>query len=104
MESRNFLIIVLIVASCVLSLCGCSKPEFELSGVEKVALYYIKDIPEPKEQNAIEAYFDFSDGMNWAYQNDTTKNILKDIVNKVSNENGAKIYSMADDQLSLIHI
>ena len=102
MESRNFLIIVLIVASCVLSLCGCSKPEFELSGVEKVALYYIKDIPEPKEQNAIEAYFDFSDGMNWAYQNDTTKNILKDIVNKVSNENGAKIYSMADDQITLL--
>lgn len=91
-----------IVASCVLSLSGCCNSGPQLSGVEKVALYYTKDMPESKEQNAIEAYFDFSDGMNWAYQNDTTKNILKDIVNKVSNESGAKIYSMADDQITLL--
>lgn len=87
---------------CVLLLSGCGNSGPQLSTVEKVALYYIKDVSEPKEQNAIEAYFDFSDGMNWAYQNDTTKNILKDLVNKISNENGVKIYSMADDQITLL--
>lgn len=91
-----------IVASCVLSLSGCCDSGPQLSSVEKVALYYVKDITEPKGQDTIEAYFDFSDGMNWAYQNDTTKNILKDIVNKVSNENGAKIYSMANNQITLL--
>ena len=87
---------------CVLSLSGCCENGLQLSTVEKVALYYIKDIPEQTEQEEFEAYFDFSDGMNWAYNNDTTKTILKDIVNKVSNENGAKIYSMADDQITLL--
>jgi hypothetical protein len=87
---------------CVLLLSSCCNSELQLSTVEKVALYYIKDVTEIKEKDVIEAYFDFSDGMNWAYQNDTTKNILKDIVNKVSNESGAKIYSMADDQITLL--
>lgn len=91
-----------IVTSCVLSLSGCCKSGPQLSSVEKVALYYTKDMPESKEQDAMEAYFDFSDGMNWAYRNDTTKSILKDIVNKVSNEDGTKIYSMADDQITLL--
>lgn len=93
------------VALCVLSLSSCKWPGgdgLQMSTVEKVALYYTKDFTEPDKQDAIEAYFDFSDGMNWAYQNDTTKNILKDIVNKVSNENGAKIYSMAEDQITLL--
>lgn len=89
-------------ASCVLILGGCSDSGQQLSTVEKVALYYVKDVAGEQKQDSIEAYFDFSDGMNWAYQNDTTKNILKDIVNKVSNENGVKIYSMADDQITLL--
>lgn len=93
---------VAIAASCVLSLSGCCETGPQLSTVEKVALYYIKDVTAPKEQDSIEAYFDFSDGMNWAYQNDTTKNILKDIVNKISNENGAKVYSIADDMITLL--
>lgn len=99
---RTRLVQSVIVAFGALSLNSCCNSEPQLSSVEKVALYYIKDMPELKEQDAIEAYFDFSDGMNWAYQNDTTKNILKDIVNKVSNESGAKIYSMADDQITLL--
>ena len=99
--SKIKLVQVLITASCVLSLSSCEKG-MQLSMVEKVALYYLKDVAVSDEQDSIEAYFDFSDGMNWAYQNDTTKNILKDIVNKVSNENGAKIYSMADDKITLL--
>ncbi len=93
---------MVIVASCVLLLGGCSKSGVQISSAEKVALYYMKDMTALSEQDSIEAYFDFSDGMNWAYQNDTTKNILKDIVNKVSNENGVKIYSMADDKITLL--
>ena len=85
----------LVVGSC----CGDGP---QLSTVEKVALYYLKDVSIAEEQDSIDAYFDFSDGMNWAYQNDTTKNILKDIVNKVSNESGARVYCMADDQITLL--
>lgn len=91
-----------VAALCMLLSSSCCETGPQFSSVEKVALYYIKDVADPEEQGAIEAYFDFSDGMNWAYQNDTTRNILKDIVNKVSNENGAKIYSMADDQITLL--
>ncbi len=95
---------MIIATLCVMSLiiCSCGNTESQLSSVEKVALYYLKDTKAPIEQDSIEAYFDFSDGMNWAYQNDTTKIILKDIVNKISNENGARIYSMADDQITLL--
>lgn len=93
---------VAIVTLCVLFFSGCCKTEPQLSSVEKVALYYLKDVKSPIEQDSIEAYFDFSDGMNWAYQNDTTKEILKDIVNKISNESEAKIYSMADDKITLL--
>ena len=99
--SKIKLVQVLITASCVLSLSSCEKG-MQLSMVEKVALYYLKDVAVSDEQDSIEAYFDFSDGMNWAYQNDTTKNILKDIVNKISSENVAKMYSMADDQITLL--
>lgn len=87
---------------CLSLLGSCCSSGPELSTVEKVALYYIKDVAELQEQDSIEAYFDFSDGMNWAYQNDTTKNILKDMVNKISNEDGARIYSLADDQITLL--
>ena len=101
-STNNFKIArALFVASFVLLLSGCQQTEPSFSSAEKVVLYYIKDdISVSKKQHTIEAYFDFSDGMNWAYQNDTTKNILKDIVNKVSNEEGAKIYSMADDKIT----
>ena len=94
--------VLLACGLCVLSFSGCGESNSQLSSVEKVALYYLKDTSKPTEQDSIEAYFDFSDGMNWAYQNDTTKNILKDIVNKVSNENAARVYSMADDQITLL--
>lgn len=95
---------MVIAASCLLSLssCRCCEKGPQLSTVEKVALYFTKDVAAPNEQDSIDAYFDFSDGMNWAYQNDTTKNILKDIVNKVINVNEAKIYSMADDKITLL--
>ena len=102
MKSQVKLAQMAIVASCVLLLGGCSPSGVQMSSVEKVALYYMKDMSASGEQDSIEAYFDFSDGMNWAYQNDTTKSILKDIVNKVSNENGVKIYSMADDKITLL--
>lgn len=94
--------LIALMISFGLSLCGCNETGLQLSTVEKVALYYLKDASSANEQDSIEAYFDFSDGMNWAYQNDTTKNILKDIVNKISNENGAKVYSMADDKITLL--
>lgn len=93
---------VAFAALCLLLFGGCCSDCLELSSVEKVGLYFLKDQPATIEQDSIEAYFDFSDGMNWAYQNDTTKNILKDIVNKISNEKGAMIYSMADDQITLL--
>lgn len=102
MISQIKLVHVAILASCMLSLSSCCETGPQLSTVEKVALYYLKDVTALNDQDSIEAYFDFSDGMNWAYQNDTTKNILKDIVNKVSNENGVKIYSMADDKITLL--
>ncbi len=87
---------------CVSLLSGCTSTGPQLSPVEKVALYYLKDVAASNEQDSIEAYFDFSDGMNWAYQNDTTKAILEDIVNKISNENGVRIYSMADDTITVL--
>lgn len=93
---------ITIFALCVLLFSGCCRTELQLSSAEKVALYYLKDVTDPNDQDSFEAYFDFSDGMNWAYQNETTKNILKDIVNKVSNEEGAKIYSLADDSITLL--
>ena len=102
MVSQRKLSQVVIAASCSMLISSCCEKGPQLSTVEKVALYYTKDVAATHEQDSVEAYFDFSDGMNWAYQNDTTKNILKDIVNKVSNENGVRIYSMADDQIALL--
>jgi hypothetical protein len=99
---QKSLVKVAIASLCTLSLSGCCKSGPQLSTVEKVALYYIKDVTEPNKEDSIEAYFDFSDGMNWAYQDDTTKAILKDIVNKVINVKEARIYSMADDQITLL--
>lgn len=102
LRNRTFYAKATVGIACVLLLGSCGNSEPQLSTVEKVALYYTKDVMDSPEHNNIEAYFDFSDGMNWAYMNDTTRNILKDIVNKVSNEAGTKVYSMADDQITLL--
>lgn len=90
--------------SALFTSCSAIFPphEEEITTVEKVALYYLKDEAKSDNNGAIDAYFDFSNGMNFAYASDTTKNILRSLVNKISSYNTTKIYSLRDDSIMVL--
>ncbi len=85
----------LIVSSC--NIFGGS--DSKLSTADQVKLYCEKDTTSSVSGN-VSAYFDFSDGMNWAYQNDTTKTLLQSIVNKITGDNNTSVFSLANNTIT----
>ena len=95
----NQALFIIFCVGLTISLASCCGHKEEPSTAEKVALYYLKDASTVEEKGHIDAYFDFSDGMNWAYANDTTKGLLKNIVNKVISEKDVEVFSLASDSI-----
>jgi hypothetical protein len=83
-----------VVTSC--SIFGGKGPE--ISTADQVKMYCEKDTTS-STSGKTSAYFDFSDGMNWAYQNDTTKTLLQSIVNKITGDNDMSVYSLANNNI-----
>lgn len=98
----NTYIMAMVLSLSIPMISSCSHGDKEMTTAQKVALYYLKDNAKQNSHHdeIIDAYFDFSDGMNYAYVNDTTKNILKNMVNKVSSETGNRIYSLSNAKIT----
>lgn len=90
----GLLAIMLITSSCSIFGGGGS----EISTADQVKMYCEKDTTS-STSGKTSAYFDFSDGMNWAYQNDTTKTLLQSIVNKITGDNDMSVYSLANNNI-----
>lgn len=99
----NKLLGILAIASIAILLPGCcnkdSEDKITKSG-EKVFMYFSKDMKLPTAKDKFAAYFDFSDGMQFAYSNDTTKAVLKSMVQKITgNSDKFDMFSMQDGSI-----
>ena len=75
--------------------CGPDDP----STVEQLQAYLTKDSTNVVKLEGISAYFDFSNGMQSAYADTATQQVLRGIVNKVTGQGDVKCYSLADNQI-----
>lgn len=99
MKTRNFLVVGAFLTTGLTMLTSCCCDSDDITTAEKVALYYLKDSNFNVERDTVDAYFDFSNGMNSAYANDTTQQIVKSIVNKLTSDSSTKIFSLYNDSI-----
>ena len=86
----------LLLTSC----CGGDDP----STVELLRAYLAKDSTNVVTLKGISAYFDFSNGMQSAYADTATQQVLQGIVNKVTGQDDVKCYSLADNEITELPI
>lgn len=91
--STSIIMIMLLVSSCSLF-----KGEQSSSIKEQVQSYYDKNI-KYDAGTCVNAYFDFSDGLLVAYNNDSTKNMTRSIVNKITGDS-TMIFSLANNVIT----
>lgn len=99
LSSKTFLILTL--ATFLLAGCGSTATDTETESLSLlVEKYHRKDRSVYKDSDRFSAYFDFSDGMLFAYKEGATQEILKSITNKLTGESAnCDVFSLASDKV-----
>ena len=103
MRLKNLSLAAVAVAMCVMVSCHRSC-EVELNPHEAIVQYFTKDMVQPAEgMDKWAVYFDFSDGMQHAYAPEATREVVRDVVQKLTGSSARfDMYSLADDHVRLI--
>ncbi len=92
----------LTLASLMLAGFNSCCSDGEMSSKEKLLAYLAKDtLAVQVSSDKFAAYFDFSDGMQYAYSDDATKKVLEGIVQKITTHSDEFIkYSLANNEIT----
>lgn len=71
---------------------------------EVLEAYLQKDSTVTPQLSGFSAYFDFSNGMQSAYADTATQQVLQGIVNKVTGQKDVKCFSLADNEITELPI
>ena len=105
MRLKNLSLAAVAVSMCVMVSCHRSC-EVELNPHEAIVQYFTKDMVQPAEgMDKWAVYFDFSDGMQHAYAPEATREVVRDVVQKLTGSSARfDMYSLADDTIKQLPV